>query len=196
MKEYLELFQKVGALMEGHFVLSSGLHSPRYLQCALVLQHPKIAEKLCADLADRVRTLGPTVVLAPALGGIVVSYELARALGTRGIFAERKDGRMTLRRGFEVTSSDRVLIAEDVITTGGSVRELVGLARDAEAQVVGIATLVNRSGDEHLDLGAPLTTLIQLDIPAYESGACPICDKGTLAVKPGSRDPLGGKKPE
>src|SRR5512143_1282774 len=121
--ELLDLFRRVGALLEGHFRLTSGLHSPGYLQCALVLQHPREAEALGAELADRVRGLGPTVVLSPALGGIVIGQEVGRALGVRAVFAERQDGKLTLRRGFALSPGERVLVVEDVVTTGGSTQE-------------------------------------------------------------------------
>jgi len=193
--DYLAQFQATGALLDGHFLLSSGLHSPRYLQCALVLQYPKIAEAMCADLAERVRQLEPQVVLAPALGGIVLAYELARALGVRGIFGERKEGKMVLRRGFRLTPGERVLLAEDVITTGGSLRELYPLVEAAGAQVVCIAALVDRSSEEKRpDFGATLESLICLSVPTYAPEVCPLCKKGLPLVKPGSRETLGGGK--
>ncbi|HET9025783.1 MAG TPA: orotate phosphoribosyltransferase, partial [Burkholderiaceae bacterium] len=137
----LDLFRKSGALLEGHFRLTSGLHSGRYLQSALVLQHPDLARQLGDAIADRTRRLEPTVVLSPALGGIVIGQEVGRALGVRAIFAERQDGRLTLRRGFAVSPADRVLVVEDVITTGGSTRETIDAARESGAQVVGAASI-------------------------------------------------------
>src|SRR5689334_18301066 len=141
----LDLFRGVGALLEGHFRLTSGLHSPGYLQSALVLQHPREAAICGAALADRVRDRGVQVVLSPALGGIVIGQEVGRALGVRAIFAERQDGKLTLRRGFRLTPGEKVLVVEDVVTTGGSTRETIAVARDAGAQVVGAASIVDRS---------------------------------------------------
>ena len=144
--DLLDLFRRSGALLDGHFRLSSGLHSTGYLQCALVLQHPEHAETLGRALADRVQRLRPTVVLSPALGGLIIGHEVARGLGVRAVFAERQDGVLTLRRGFIIAESDRVLIVEDVITTGGSTRETVQVARAAGGQVVGAVSIVDRSG--------------------------------------------------
>jgi orotate phosphoribosyltransferase len=144
--EWLELFRKSGALLDGHFRLSSGLHSAGYLQCALVLQHPENAEKLGRAMAEQARGLRPTVVFSPALGGVVIGHEVGRGLGVRGLFAERQDGVLTLRRGFVLSESDRVLVVEDVLTTGGSTRETMQVARAVGAQVVGAAAIVDRSG--------------------------------------------------
>src|SRR5580692_658089 len=144
--ELLDLFRRSGALLEGHFRLSSGLHSPGYLQCALVLQHPDSAGALGRALGERTRPLEPTVVLSPALGGVVIGQEVGRALGVRAIFAERQDGVLTLRRGFMLSESDRVLVVEDVLTTGGSTRETIQVATAAGGRVVGAASIVDRSG--------------------------------------------------
>src|SRR3954468_1966354 len=142
----LDLFRKSGALLEGHFRLTSGLHSSGYLQCALVLQHPPHAEALGRAIADTTRALRPTVVLSPALGGVVIGHEVARALGVRALFVERQEGALALRRGFMLAESDRVLVVEDVLTTGGSTRETMQVARAAGAQVVGAGAIVDRSG--------------------------------------------------
>src|SRR5437588_7798064 len=142
----LDLFRRSGALLEGHFRLTSGLHSPGYLQCALVLQHPQHAEMLGRAIADRTRELWPTLVLSPALGGVVIGQEVGRALGVRAIFAERQDGALTLRRGFSLSETDRVLVVEDVLTTGGSTRETMQVATGAGGRVVGVASIVDRSG--------------------------------------------------
>src|SRR5712671_7711535 len=144
--ELLDLYRTSGALLEGHFRLTSGLHSPGYLQCALVLQHPRHAEALGRAIADRVRDLGANVVLSPALGGVVIGQEVGRALGVRAIFAERQDGALALRRGFTLDADDRVLVIEDVLTTGGSTRETIAVAKAAGGQVVGTASIVDRSG--------------------------------------------------
>jgi len=143
----LERFRQSGALLEGHFRLTSGLHSSGYLQCALVLQHPAHAEACGADIADRVRSLGAQVVLSPALGGIVIGQEVGRALGIRAIFAERQDGKLMLRRGFTLAPGEKVLVVEDVVTTGGSTRETIDVAREAGAQVVGASSIIDRGSD-------------------------------------------------
>lgn len=184
--DVLELFRKSGALLEGHFRLSSGLHSDRYLQSALVLQYPEFAARLGEALAHRTRHLQPTVVLSPALGGIVIGQEVGRALGVRAIFAERQEGLLTLRRGFTLSASDRVLVVEDVITTGGSTRETIDVAGAAGAHVLGAAAIIDR-GTDPARLSLPLYVLVQLDVPAYRPEACPQCAKDVPVVKPGSR---------
>ncbi len=184
--EVLEQFRRAGALLEGHFRLTSGLHSPRYLQCALVLQHPKDAGRLGAAIAAQVRDRLPDVVLSPALGGVVIGHEVARALGTRAIFAERQDGRLVLRRGFALEPGERVLVVEDVVTTGGSTRETVALARASGAEVVGAASIIDRSGG-HFDMDVPFTALATLEVPTYEPDSCALCAQGLPVVKPGSR---------
>jgi orotate phosphoribosyltransferase len=181
----LDLFRQSGALLEGHFRLTSGLHSERYLQSALVLQYPDLAETLGRELAERTRHLQPTVVLSPALGGIVIGQEVARSLGVRALFAERQEGNLTLRRGFTLAPGDRVVVVEDVITTGGSTMETARVAEAAGAQVAGAAAIVNRSGGAKLDL--PLHALVKLDVPTYQPEACPLCARGVPVVKPGSR---------
>lgn len=184
----LQDFTDAGALLEGHFLLSSGLHSPRYLQCALVLQQPELAERLCRTLAQRLdATLRPQVVVGPALGGVVVAYELARALGCRGIFAERVDGRMTLRRGFLIEPGERVLLAEDVVTTGRSLKEVLPVVEELGGRSVAVASLVDRTGGKDIGLGLPLVSLLEVDVPTYSADDCPLCREGTPLVKPGSR---------
>jgi orotate phosphoribosyltransferase len=189
--ELLDVFRRSGALLEGHFRLTSGLHSSAYLQCALVLQHPQQAEALGAAIAARTRDLRPTVVLSPALGGIVIGQEVGRALGVRAMFAERLDGALTLRRGFTLGEADRVLVVEDVMTTGGSTRETIEVARAAGARVVGAAAILDRGAaktDSHAsDVGVPFTALVQIDLPTYEPDRCPLCAHGLPVVKPGSR---------
>jgi len=182
----LDLFRKSGALLEGHFRLSSGLHSTGYLQCALVLQHPAVAEALARVIAAKVRELRPTVVLSPALGGVVVGQEVARALGVRAIFAERQDGVLVLRRGFMIAESDRVLVVEDVLTTGGSTRETMQVATAAGGQVVGVASIVDRSGGT-ATFDVPYEALLDIALPTYQPDACPLCAQGLPVVKPGSR---------
>jgi orotate phosphoribosyltransferase len=182
----LDRFRQSGALLDGHFRLTSGLHSPGYLQCALVLQHPAHAEACGTEIAHRVRNLGAQVVLSPALGGIVIGQEVGRALGIRAIFAERQDGKLMLRRGFALTPGERVLVVEDVVTTGGSTRETIEVARAAAAQVVGAASIIDRSGGQQ-SLDVPYHALATLAVPTYEPEVCPLCAAGQPVVKPGSR---------
>jgi len=184
--ELLDMFRKSGALLEGHFRLSSGLHSNGYLQSALVLQQPQSAEKLGQAIADKVREWRPTVVLSPALGGVVIGHEVGRALGVRALFAERQDGSLMLRRGFVLSESDRVLVVEDVCTTGGSTRETMQVATAAGGQVVGAASIVDRSGGR-VTFDVPFESLLDVDLPTYQPDACPLCAKGLPVVKPGSR---------
>jgi len=184
--ELLDLFRKSGALLEGHFRLSSGLHSTGYMQSALVLQHPASAEHLGRAIAEQVRELRPTVVLSPALGGVVIGQEVGRALGVRAIFAERQDGIMTLRRGFVLSESDRVLIVEDVCTTGGSTRETMQVATAAGGRVIGAAAIVDRSGGKAA-FDVPFHALLAVNLPTYQPESCPLCQQGQPVVKPGSR---------
>jgi orotate phosphoribosyltransferase len=184
--ELLDLFRQSGALLEGHFRLTSGLHSPGYLQCALVLQHPQHAEALGRAIAGRVKDLRPTVVLSPALGGVVIGHEVGRALGVRAIFCERQEGRLALRRGFTLDASDRVLVVEDVMTTGGSTRETIEVAKAAGGQVIGTGSIVDRSACAiHFDV--PFVSLLEIALPTYEQDKCPLCAQGLPVVKPGSR---------
>ncbi len=184
--ELLDLFRRSGALLDGHFRLSSGLHSTGYLQCALVLQHPAFAELIGADIASRVLGFGATVVLSPALGGVVIGQEVARGLGVRAIFAERQDSLLTLRRGFTISETDRVLVVEDVVTTGGSTRETIQVAVAAGGRVVGAASIVDRSGGT-ARFDVPFHALLAVDLPTYPPETCPLCAKGLPVVKPGSR---------
>jgi orotate phosphoribosyltransferase len=186
--EVLTIFRRSGALLDGHFRLSSGLHSPGYLQCALVLQHPREAEALGAALGNVVRTLGAQTVMSPALGGVVIGQEVGRALGVRAIFAERADGVLTLRRGFALDPGERVLIVEDVVTTGGSTRETMDVARAAGAVVVGACAIVDRSGGKQ-GLDVPFHALLPMDVKTFQPDDCPLCKQGVPVVKPGSRAP-------
>lgn len=184
--DILERFRRVGGFLEGHFRLTSGLHSPGYLQSALVLQHPAEAEACGQAIAARVRDLGADVVLSPALGGIVIGQEVGRALGVRAIFAERQDGKLTLRRGFSLAPGEKVLVVEDVVTTGGSTRETIDVARAAGAHVVGAASIVDRSGGNQ-GLDVPYQALVPISLPTYQPDACPLCARGLPVMKPGSR---------
>jgi orotate phosphoribosyltransferase len=182
----LDRFRRVGALLEGHFRLTSGLHSSGYLQCALVLQHPREAEACGAAIAERVRSLGAQAVLSPALGGIVIGQEVARALGVRAIFAERQDGVLTLRRGFTLSPGEQVLVVEDVVTTGGSTRETIEVARASGAQVLAAAAIIDRSGGQQ-QIDVPFHALATVSLPTYAPASCPLCAAGQPLVKPGSR---------
>jgi orotate phosphoribosyltransferase len=185
----LDLFRQSGALLEGHFRLTSGLHSSGYLQCALVLQHPTHAEALGRALASSIGMYNATAVLSPALGGLIIGHEVARALGVRAIFAERQDGSLTLRRGFSLSTSDRVVVIEDVVTTGGSTRETMAVARAAGATVLTAGAIIDRSGGastpERIDV--PFHSLVTLSLPTYQPEQCPLCAEGVPVVKPGSR---------
>ena len=184
--EVLSLFRECSALLDGHFRLSSGLHSSGYLQCALVLQHPAHATALGRTLAGRVTALRPDVVLSPALGGVIIGHEVARALGVRALFAEREGTALTLRRGFRLSAGERVVVVEDVITTGGSTLETMEVARAAGGVVVAATAIVNRSAGRAA-LGVPLHALVDLVLPTYQPEACPQCASGVALTKPGSR---------
>jgi len=193
-EDLLGLLKERGALLEGHFRLSSGLHSPQYLQCARVLMDPALATRLGADLAVALRDVEgadhPGAVVAPALGGILVGHELARALGCRGLFTERQEGIMLLRRGFTLERDETVVVAEDVITTGGSTREVIDAVRTRGARVLAVACVVDRSGGS-ADFGVPLRSLLALDIPTYPPATCPMCARGSKPEMPGSRAAAG-----
>jgi orotate phosphoribosyltransferase len=186
----LSVFLERGALLEGHFLLSSGLHSPRYLQCALVLADPPLATRLGQQLADALRPrlngVVPKAVVAPALGGVIVGHEVARAFGCRALFMERQEGAMTLRRGFTLAADLPVVVVEDVVTTGKSTREVMDVARASGARVVGVGSLVDRSAGS-VDLGVPRASLLELSVPTYAADACPLCAQGSRPIKPGSR---------
>lgn len=182
----LELFRKSGALLEGHFLLTSGRHSDRYVQCAQVLKYPEYASQLCGELARRFQEDQVDVVIGPAMGGILVAYEVSRHLGVINIFAERENGVMSLRRGFSLEPGTRVLIVEDVVTTGGSVLEVAELVRTLGGEVVGIGVLVDRSGGK-ANLGVRMESVISMEVPSWQPDTCPMCKEGKPAVKPGSR---------
>ena len=191
-REVLEALETTGAVLDGHFVLSSGKHAGRYIQCARLLQHPDLAHRVCQLLGARVQPMGPIdAVVGPALGGVIVAYELARVLGVRGLFTERQDGQMTLRRGFEIKAGERILIAEDVVTTGRSFLEVADVLAKANATILGIACIVDRTTDVG-DLPFPVISAVRLEIDAFDPQDCPLCRKGLPAVKPGSRQDLSG----
>jgi orotate phosphoribosyltransferase len=193
-EEVIERFRRTGALLEGHFVLSSGLHSSNYLQCALLLQHPAEATRFGQALADHFRDGRIETVVAPAIGGLIIGYEVARSLGIRFIWTEREaGGLMTLRRGFTVRQGESVIVIEDVITTGGSTRETIETLRDAGALVTGAASIIDRSSGR-ADVGVPRYALATLDVPAVAPSVCEPCARGEQAVKPGSRKAVTGDK--
>ncbi|MGQ0763816.1 MAG: orotate phosphoribosyltransferase [Acidobacteriota bacterium] len=184
--EVLETFKREGALLEGHFVLSSGLHSSVYLQCAIALQTPAEAAQFGESIADKFRAEQIDTVASPAIGGLIIGYEVARQLGVRFIWTEREQGTMTLRRGFTVREGERVLAVEDVITTGGSTRDTIKALTERGAEVVAAASIIDRSGGE-ADVGVPRFSLATLNVPAVEPSQCEPCLRGEPATKPGSR---------
>lgn len=187
----LELFHQTGAYLKGHFRLTSGLHSPEYLQCALVLAHPVHAEQLGTALAHKLQAISPSekisVVVAPAIGGLIIGHEVARALNVRFLFTERDaSGKMVLRRGFQIEPSDKAVVVEDVITTGGSSREVVEILQTAGAMVVGAGAIIDRSGGR-ADLGVKRAALSTMTVTSYSEANCPMCSQGLPVTKPGSR---------
>jgi orotate phosphoribosyltransferase len=185
-EKVIQMFKDTDAMLEGHFLLTSGRHSNRYMQCAKLFRYPDISEILCRELADKFRDQKIDLVAGPALGGIIIAYEMARQLKVTNVFAERENGVMTFRRGFFIPSGANVLVVEDVVTTGGSVREVMGLVREAGANVAGVGCIVDRS-DGKLDFGCPFGAVLSMEITSYEPGDCPICKTGLPLVKPGSR---------
>ena len=185
-EEVIEQFKASGALLEGHFVLSSGLHSSTYLQCAIALQDPIIAADFGHVIAEQFRDQNVAAVVSPAIGGIIIGYEVARHLSVRFIWTERENGKMTLRRGFTVAPGERVLVVEDVVTTGGSTRETVTALQEAGADVVAAASIIDRSGGK-ANVGVPRSALATLVVPALDPSLCEACARGEVAVKPGSR---------
>lgn len=184
--EILKIFEKLNILLTGHFRLTSGFHSAKYLQCAILFQYPEISEKFAKALAEKFRNKKIDLVASPAIGGIILGYEVARVLKVRAIFAERENGEMKFRRGFKVNKGEKVLIVEDVITTGGSVKEVINLVKEQGGEVVGVGTIAERS-EKKIDLGVELKSLIKLKIKKYEPSSCPLCEKGFPLVKPGSK---------
>lgn len=188
----MDLFEETGAYLRGHFRLTSGLHSPEYLQCAKVLAFPNYAERLGRELGQKLRSLAgdlqPAVVVAPAIGGIVIGHEVARALGVRSLFTERdaSTNQMTLRRGFAVEPGERAVVVEDVITTGGSTREVIAVLQEMGAEVLAAGSIIDRSGGA-VNLGVPRVALQTMHVTAYQPEECPLCKEGKPVVKPGSR---------
>ena len=186
-KEIIKIFKSEKALLTGHFLLSSGLHSPHYMQCALLLQKPWFAEKLCKALAKKLGGIKVDVVIGPALGGVLVSYEMGRALKARSIFAERMDGTLVLRRGFSLKKKEKVLVVEDVVTTGKSTQEVIKIVKQQDAKLVAVASIVDRSGGSAI-FEVDLFSLLKIDIKTYRPEICPLCrDRRIPVMKPGSR---------
>ena len=186
MDDILEHFRKTDALLEGHFVLSSGLHSSGYLQCARALELASDAEDFGKMLADRFRGTEITTVASPAIGGLIIGYAVAQSLGGRFIWTERRDGMMTLRRGFKLEPGEKILVVEDVITTGGSTRECVAALKQNGGEVVAAASVIDRSNGT-ADVGVPRVSLVKIDLPTYKLEDCPMCERGEETSKPGSR---------
>jgi orotate phosphoribosyltransferase len=182
----LEIFKKTGALLEGHFLLTSGRHSSLYFQCAKVLQYPEYTEQLCSIIAAHFRNTEIDTVISPAMGGIIVGQEVARLLNKRSIFAEREDKTLTLRRGFTLSEGEKVLVCEDVVTTGGSVYETIEIVKKFNAVPVGVGYIVDRSNGK-VDFGLPQVSTMKMNVVSYLPEECPLCKEGIPAVKPGSR---------
>ncbi|SET08469.1 orotate phosphoribosyltransferase [Natronincola peptidivorans] len=183
----IEILEKSGVLLNGHFLLTSGRHSNQYMQCAQILQYPEYTEEIAKGLAEEFQQDAIDVVVGPAVGGIIFAYEVARQLGAKNVFAEREDGKMTLRRGFSIPVGARVLVAEDVVTTGGSVKEVIEVVKGQGAEVIGVAVLVDRSNGT-IDFGTKLKAALTTEVISYEAEECPLCKEGKMpAIKPGSR---------
>jgi len=183
----MEILKEAGVLLEGHFLLTSGRHSEKYLQCAKIFQDTRYSEELCAALAEKFKDSGVELVIGPAIGAISMSYEVSRHLQVKNIFAERENGEMTLRRSFTIEPGQKVLVVEDVVTTGGSVREVIDIVKKHGGEVVGVGVIVDRTGGK-IDFGVPMESVISIDVVSYEPDACPLCKAGIPAVKPGSRN--------
>jgi orotate phosphoribosyltransferase len=184
--EILEIFRDTGAMLEGHFLLRSGLHSRQYFQCALVLQDPRVAGQLCGELAGKLKDTGARTVVSPALGGLFIGHEVARALNARHIFVEKNAaGRLELRRGFQVAPREPIVVVEDVVTKGGRVQETIDIVRGLGGEVVGVGALVDRS-DGRVNFGVRYENLVRLHVETFEPAACPMCREGMPLVKPGS----------
>ncbi|AAD35418.1 orotate phosphoribosyltransferase [Thermotoga maritima MSB8] len=181
-----EILEKTGALMEGHFILSSGKHSSRYVQCARLFEFPEYGDVVGEELAKLLKKYDVETVVGPAMGGVILSYVVARYLKARSLFAERENGVMKLRRGFFVKPGEKVAVVEDVVTTGGSVKEVIELLKEYGANVVCVGSIIDRSGGK-VDFGVPFESLLKLDLPVYDPEDCPLCKQGIPAEKPGSR---------
>jgi orotate phosphoribosyltransferase len=186
--DYSKVFEKLGAVQKGHFILTSGNHSDTYVQCARILENPEVTAQLCAELVNPWMDQGVDIVVGPALGGIILSYELARPLKARAMYLERVDNKMTLRRGFSVPAKSKVIVAEDVITTGGSVKDVIDVLNQQGASVLGIISLVDRRPEKGNQIfGIKYNSIIQVTPPIYQPDKCPLCRQGIPTEKPGSR---------
>ena len=186
LEKAVEIFKETGVMLEGHFLLTSGRHSNRYMQCARLFESAKHSEIMCADLAARFAGERIDLVVGPALGGVIMSYEMSRQLGVRNFFAERDNGTMTFRRGFAVQPGAQVLVVEDVVTTGGSVREVIDLVKQAGGEVVGVCSIVDRSAGK-VDFSCRYEAVASMEVLSWDAAECPLCAAGSPAVKPGSR---------
>jgi orotate phosphoribosyltransferase len=186
MKDALELIKETGALLEGHFLLTSGRHSNKYMQCAKIFQYSDHSEELCKRLADKFKDENIDIVIGPALGAVIMSYEVSKWLKVKNLFAERENGTMTLRRGFAIDEGARVLVVEDVITTGGSVKEVINVVKEFGGNVIGVGCLVDRTGG-NIDFGVKFASVISMKIESYTADECPLCKQDIPFVKPGSR---------
>jgi orotate phosphoribosyltransferase len=188
-EEVMRNFEQAGAIQKGHFKLTSGVHSDTYIQCAQVMQHPEFMHNLCSELGKKFRGDDIDVIVGPAIGGIIMAHVMARVLGpwVRAIFTERENGKMTLRRSFEIIQGEKVLVVEDVTTTGSSVREVMDIINSRQGKVVGVGVLIDRSGGK-VDFGIKTEKLLTVDIKTYLPEECPLCKKGIPTVKPGSRE--------
>ncbi len=184
-REIWKILEETGAILKGHFLLSSGRHSGTYFEKFRILEHPDITQRFCQNLKEKFKDKPIELVLGLATGGIIIGYELAGLFGTRAIFTERFQGKMALQRGFQIGKGEKVLIAEDVITTGGSVKETISIAEELGADIVGIASLVDRTGAK-IDLGYPLKALVSLEVKSFPASACPLCKSQLPLVKPGT----------
>ena len=185
-KKFLDIFLETNALLNGHFLLTSGKHSNQYFQCAKVLQYPNHTTIICSIIADYFKNYEIDTVISPAMGGIIVGQEVARQLNKRSIFAEREDKKLTLRRGFEIKKGENILVCEDVVTTGGSVFEVIDIVKNAGGNVVGVGVIVDRSNGK-VDFGVPQVATLQLEVVTYQPEECPMCKDNIPVVKPGSR---------
>jgi orotate phosphoribosyltransferase len=188
-EEVMKKFEQAGAIQKGHFKLTSGVHSDTYIQCAQVMQHPEFMHSLCSELGKKFRGDDIDVIVGPAIGGIIMAHVMARVLGpwVRAIFTERENGKMTLRRSFEINQGEKVLVVEDVTTTGSSVREVIDIVKSRQGKVVGVGVLIDRSGGK-VDFGIKTEKLLTVDIKTYLPEECPLCKRGILVAKPGSRE--------
>lgn len=186
-KQILEIFNQTKAILKGHFVLTSGRHSDTYMQCAKLFVYPDKAEQICAALCNKLKEINIDYVVSPAVGGIIMGYQVAKLLNKPNLFFERQDGKMTLRRGFELPQGSNVLVVEDVVTTGGSVKEVISQVESMGGKVAAVASIVDRSGG-NVDFGKKFVSLLSMEIISYSEQDCPLCKQGLQAYKPGSRD--------